>query len=262
MLEAGYTVEKDLPTLQDSTQLLPWLRQYIFVAATLPSEGGKSVAADIKKLFPRAVWLTSENLHRSVDLVRHKWVKVSYEDWGVVLQSVIKDDTNYQNRSGRTLVFAKDGSAVENVADVLKSAGITAMVYHSKIPTFERERMLESFSNSAGGVMVCTDAASRGLDIPQVMHVVQADFAASAVDFLHRVGRTGRAGSPGTSTSLYRKESEPLVKAIQTAVANGQPVEGAFSRKRSFRKKFKRYGKYVPRGKVVEEDCVGQSDGS
>jgi superfamily II DNA/RNA helicase len=62
------------------------------------------------------------------------------------------------------------------------------------------------------------------------------------------VGRTGRAGKAGRVTSLYRKDQEALVEAIREAVEAGQPVEGAFSRNRSFRKKLRRYGQYVPRG--------------
>ena len=136
--------------------------------------------------------------------------------------------------------------------------------------------------------------------LPVSLSPLQADFAGSAVDFLHRVGRTARAGKAGRVTSLYEPVSEALVEAIKSNIAAGatrgsvgvcgsgeaevvawwsvgdggcvahlparpptpplaandapvtpcagQPVEGAFSRKRSFRKKMKKYGEYVPRG--------------
>lgn len=60
--------------------------------------------------------------------------------------------------------------------------------------------------------MVCTDAAARGLDIQDVTHVVQADFAPNAIDFIHRIGRTARAGRSGKVTSLYRKQNLALVQ--------------------------------------------------
>ena len=176
-------------------------------------------------------------------------------------------------------------------------------------------------------MMVCTDSAARGLDIPDIAHVVQADFATSAVDFLHRVrcfyfelqtgigagsmmfagnaynadhpmvatfdgdtamtltctpscrrvsaspstvnmcrcklycspdlvvhvaqaGRTGRAGKAGVVTSLYTEEQAPLAEAIRSEIEAGKPIEGTFSRNRSFKAKFKKYGEYVPRGQV------------
>jgi superfamily II DNA/RNA helicase len=75
-----------------------------------------------------------------------------------------------------------------------------------------------------------------------VAHVVQAEFALNAVDYLHRAGRTARAGAPGRLTSLFDDEAAQLVAAVRSAVDAGSPVEDAFSRKRSFRKKLKKYG--------------------
>ena len=68
-----------------------------------------------------------------------------------------------------------------------------------------------------------------------------------------QVGRTGRAGAAGRVTSLYGPSQAVLAQALRAAVEAGEPVEGAFSRKRSFAKKLKRYGHYVPRGRTVEQ---------
>lgn len=67
----------------------------------------------------------------------------------------------------------------------------------------ERSTALEML-RSGHGVMVCTDAAARGIDIQDVTHVIQADFAPNAIDFIHRIGRTGRMDKAGHVTSLYR----------------------------------------------------------
>lgn len=67
-----------------------------------------------------------------------------------------------------------------------------------------------------------------------------------------RVGRTGRAGTEGKVTSLYLPHQAILAEAIRAAMEAGQPVEGAFSRNRSFAKKVRKYGKYVPRGHVLQ----------
>ncbi len=78
------------------------------------------------------------------------------------------------------------------------------VVYHKNRPVAETKQALVSMQQEPCGVMVCTDAAARGLDIQGVTHVVQADFAPNAIDFIHRIGRTGRAHRSGKVTSLYR----------------------------------------------------------
>lgn len=67
-------------------------------------------------------------------------------------------------------------------------------MYHKKVPLAEQQKALATMRAEEGWIMVSTDAAARGLDLPSVRHVIQADFAENAVDFLHRIGRTGRAG--------------------------------------------------------------------
>ena len=70
----------------------------------------------------------------------------------------------------------------------------------------------------------------------------QAEFAGNAVDYLHRIGRTAPAGAPGRVTNLYGEVNADLVAAVRDAARRGEGVESAFSRKRSFRKKYKKYG--------------------
>lgn len=226
-----------------------WRRQYVFVAATMPAEGERSVGAEIAARFPQAAWLAGRQLHQSKRALEHAWRRVEdAEERAQALQDVVASDPLLQAGRGRMLVFARDVAAAGATAADLAGAGLPVLQYHKGVPAAERAVALGRMRAEQGLVMVCTDAAARGLDVPDVSHVVQADFAQSAVDFLHRVGRTARAGRAGRVTSLFTPDAEPLVQAIRDNIAAGQPVEGAFSRKRSFRKKLKKYGQYVPRG--------------
>ncbi|PKI47239.1 hypothetical protein CRG98_032376 [Punica granatum] len=130
------------------------------------------------------------------------------------------------------MAFANTVDAVEAVANILERAGIECYRYHKDSSLEERTETIVNFREK-GGILVC-------LDIPNISHVIQADFATSAVDFLHRVGRTARAGQFGVITSLYTESSRDLVNAILEAGRLGQPLETAFSRKRGFRNRLKK----------------------
>ena len=123
------------------------------------------------------------------------------------------------------------------------------MSYHKNVPVEDREAALEAMATLEGNaILVSTDAAARGIDLPGITHVIQADFATAAVDFLHRIGRTARAGKGGKVTSLFKAEDAALAQVLQRYITEGKPVEGCFSRNRSFSKKYKKFGKFVPRG--------------
>ncbi|KAK4376808.1 hypothetical protein RND71_003104 [Anisodus tanguticus] len=177
--------------------------------------------------------------------LEQKWVEVSVDTQVDTLINAVKNGNSMADSGPgvlRTMVFANTVEAVEAVAKILTGAGVECFRYHSDSSLEERTNNLLDFQQK-GGVFVCTDAAARGIDIPNVSHVIQAEFATSAVDFLHRVGRTARAGQPGLVTSLYRESNRDLVAAIRLAQTIDMPVEKAFSRKRSFRNKIKKRGR-------------------
>ncbi|KAL1202633.1 DEAD-box ATP-dependent RNA helicase 22 [Cardamine amara subsp. amara] len=213
-------------------------KQYIFIAATLPVNGKKTAGGILKHMFQDAVWVSGNFLHRNSPRLKQKWVEVTVDSQVDALIEAVRSNNN-SNNTERTMVFANTVEAVEAVADILEKASIQCYRYHKNHKLEERANILADFRET-GGVFVCTDAAARGVDVPNVSHVIQADFASSAVDFLHRIGRTARAGQYGTVTSLYTESNRDLVEAIREAVKTGQPVETAFSRKRGFRNKVKK----------------------
>ncbi|KAL0538966.1 hypothetical protein IC582_023138 [Cucumis melo] len=220
-------------------------KQYIFVAATLPVNGKKTAGAVLRKMFPDASWVSGKYLHCHNPRLEQRWVEVSTDNQVDELIKAVNQSKSQLRVPDdgviRTMVFANTVETVEAVANILLGAGKECFRYHKDRSLEERSKILADFREE-GGVFVCTDAAARGVDIPNVSHVIQADFATSAVDFLHRIGRTGRAGQRGLVTSLYTKANRDLVSAVRRAENLSQPVEAAFSRKRSFRNKLKKQG--------------------
>jgi superfamily II DNA/RNA helicase len=88
-------------------------------------------------------------------------------------------------------------ATVAEMREWVVQVGFTVLKYHKKVRPAVREDTLKQLQEKEGSVLVCTDAAARGLDFGGVRHVIQADFAGNSVDFLHRIGRTGRAGRCG-----------------------------------------------------------------
>ncbi|KAL6571762.1 hypothetical protein OROHE_002631 [Orobanche hederae] len=231
-------------------------KQYIFVAATLPVNGKRTAGGTLKRMFPEANWVSGNYLHRQNPRLEQRWVEVTTGTQVEALINGLKTNrTDSASEIVRTMVFANTVEAAEAVAKILTAADIKCVRYHSNISLDERTENLVEFQHK-GGVFVCTDAAARGLDIPNISHVIQAEFAGSAVDFLHRVGRTARAGQHGLVTSLYTESNRDLVAAVRQAEERGLPVENAFSRKRSFRNKLKK--RAVPVYEIVSRQFNSQ----
>lgn len=260
MLAAGWVPPEGASCEQTDTQLrtVPrdiWVgaphrcRSHLFVAATVPREGGKSVAADLRKRFPGMQWLQGRQLHFANANVQHTWIKLQRADEiGPTIIATLERDRAVTERIGHVLIFCQDVKSATALHGLLASVGLPVLLYHKKVRPEDRRQALERMKVEEGWIMVSTDAAARGLDFANINHVMQADFAENAADFLHRIGRTGRAGRTGQVTSLYLEDRAQLAEAIRGAVEGGESVEGIFSRNRSFSHKYKRYGKFVPRG--------------
>jgi superfamily II DNA/RNA helicase len=217
-------------------------RQYIFAAATVMSSGKKTPGAMIKYGFPDATWIEGRRLHRSVASVNQTWVQATLETRAAALADAVGLTASADAPREKTMVFVNTAAAADEIAREFNALGLPAAAFHADMPSHDRALRLKDFADGALAALVCTDSAARGVDIPGVAHVVQAEFAGNAVDYLHRIGRTARAGATGRVTNICLPGSADLVRAVRDAESKGESVETAFSRKRSFRKKQKKYG--------------------
>ena len=250
--------------------------QHVFVAATLPDSGLRSVDAYLTKRFPYAKRVTMKGMHSA----RHyglkektRWLLVE-EKKERLQQLVSLLQTSAQDggiQGEKVMVFLNSVEDVDNVHEALTRAGVESLPYHAKMPLEERAAGLDRFrrhdsaksedNDNTVGVLVCTDLASRGLDVPGVDVVVQLQFAGNVVSHLHRMGRCGRAGRRnGRGIVFYGEKESELVNVVQTAEDEYEgmtleqdvdfdeaddpdalgTVQKAFSRKRGFTKKRKK----------------------
>ena len=143
----------------------------------------------------------------------------------------------------QTMVFVNTAEVARQLAGELVDLGIPTAEYHNMVPDPERQENLQKFRDHVVPVLVCTDQAARGLDLPTVRHVVQAEFALNVVQHLHRVGRASRAGVLGRATNLYDGRSKDLVDSILSDSSGQNKVDQSFSRRRGFRAKIKKQGR-------------------
>jgi superfamily II DNA/RNA helicase len=112
------------------------------------------------------------------------------------------------------------------VFDRLQEARVQAEPIHGDISQLNRERTLRKFREGALRVLVATDVAARGLDIPQVSHVFNYDLPGSPEDYVHRIGRTGRAGRSGVAVSFIAEDERYLVRDIERVIGKRLDPKG------------------------------------
>ncbi|CAN8075440.1 unnamed protein product [Agarophyton chilense] len=193
--------------------------QFVAAGATHPR-----AAEDIyKQVLPNAKRINVD-LHKAPRGLEQRFVSVGPNTKVQELVSFL-NETDYKRGNGskdsRMMVFCNTIDSCRFVDHFLSEAGHATSCIHGDIPLARREKEYESFRNGEKPMLICTDMAARGLDNLRVDHVVLFDFPNSAVDYLHRAGRTARAGASGRVTSFVGKKDLRLARAIQRAGIHG-----------------------------------------
>lgn len=160
-------------------------------------------------------WLT-DPVHLAADTAMQPSQNIKEESVNVTTDK--KFETLLQalgEREGSVIVFVRTKIGAENLARKLRDEEHLAEAIHGDLPQRKRDRVIKSFRNQRSRIMVATDVASRGLDIPHIMHVINFDLPECAEDYIHRVGRTGRAGKEGFALSFISPEEKKFWRAIK-----------------------------------------------
>lgn len=237
----------------------------LFVGATYPHWTGEKVRSIItwmRRRYPNVKAVQTEGIHKRSVRLQSRWrlVKTEVERIRALIQLIETEMAS----DDKVMVFTSKADTSQRVCEsvvshvggdrIVEKFG-SAVQLHKFVPADERRSNLERFRNRQARLLFCTDLGARGLDLGNVTWVVEFDFSTNVVGYLHRIGRTARAGASGRTEHFYDEVSEPLAKAIrERAEKESTVVEGVFSRNRSFRKKLKKQGAVTDLKDVVIDE--------
>jgi len=229
MLDMGFTVQ-----LEKIFKHMPKKRQTLMFSATLPN-----------------------NILKLADKYMHSPKRVSVGQTNVVAKNIkqdvirIEQDKKYKaliselrNRSGSVIVFVKTKYGADKMAKQLRQDGFTSQSLHGDLRQSKRDKVMQNFHKMNFRILIATDIAARGLDVPHIEHVINYDLPQAPEDFIHRIGRTARAGAKGSAISFISNQDGRKWQAIErllnpnAAKSQGKQAEKAKShRNRSTKKK-------------------------
>jgi ATP-dependent RNA helicase DBP3 len=215
MLDEGFepairSIISKCPGNASSSGSYSGVRQTIMFSATWPEEI-RALAHSFLRDSAIRVTVGSEELaanHRVTQIVE---VVQAFEKSKKLFQILEK---YHKSRKNKILIFVLYKKEAVMLQDSLKAKGYTAGAIHGDKGQFDRMESLEAFKNGSVPLLIATDVAARGLDIPQVEYVINYSFPLTVEDYVHRIGRTGRAGATGTSHTFFTDFDKGLAGAL------------------------------------------------
>ncbi len=192
---------------------VPNKRQSLMFSATM-SEDIRDLAMD-QMVDPQELLVSKDE--PVLDLTAQQYIVVGNDLKRDALCTIL--DTN----SAKSIVFCNAKHRADRLMKKLLACGYSAGAIHGNVAQNKRERILKSFKDGSLRILVATDVAARGLDIDNVDLVVNFDVPADADTYVHRIGRTGRAGMKGTAVTIFTPEEKSMLKAIENRT--GKPIE-------------------------------------
>ena len=203
----------DMGFIHDIKRILPKLpagRQSLFFSATMPNVI-KELSATI--LRPNPVQVAVTPVSSTADTVAQSVFLVDKNDKPALLRHVLKDPA-----IKRVLVFTRTKHGANKVTETLEKAQITAEAIHGNKSQNHRQRALSNFKAGTTRVLVATDIAARGIDVDELTHVINYEVPNEPETYVHRIGRTGRAGAFGTAFTFVEEEERAYLQDIQKLI--------------------------------------------
>ncbi|HET9673952.1 MAG TPA: DEAD/DEAH box helicase [Gaiellaceae bacterium] len=211
MLDMGF-----LPQVDAIVKRLPRKRQTMFFSATLDGEVGELARS---YTFNPSRYDAELPAHLELGETEHKFVSVTPENKVETLVGLLNEER------GLVLVFTRTKRGADRLVHKLKRHDVAAVAMHGDMSQNARERALSRFESGKVSTLVATDVAARGLDLDDVTHVINFDPPADDKGYVHRVGRTGRAGRDGTGITLVLPEQQADVSHVARRVGETAQFE-------------------------------------
>jgi ATP-dependent RNA helicase RhlE len=213
MLDMGFI--HDIRTI---VAKLPAQRQTLLFSATMPREIAELAGQMLRD--PAQVAVTPAA--STVDRVSQRIVHTDRAAKASLLVDVLKGET-----IDRALVFTRTKHGADKVVRGLVKSGIAAEAIHGNKSQNQRERVLSDFRTGRLRTLVATDIAARGIDVTEITHVINYDLPEVPETYVHRIGRTARAGAEGVAISFCDRDETPLLRAIEKLIRMSIPASGA-----------------------------------
>jgi ATP-dependent RNA helicase RhlE len=210
MLDMGFE-----PQVAAIASRVPKDRQTMFFSATLEGAVGYLAARYTRDPVRHEI----ESARRTVDEAAHRFIPVTEHGKVDALVRLLKDEP------GLALIFVRTKRGADRLATKLKAQGISVAAMHGDLSQAQRERALSRFHSGSVRAIVATDVAARGLDVHDIAHVINYDPPSDDTGYVHRVGRTARAGRTGTGVTLVTPQQQTDMSRMAARLSLGEDFE-------------------------------------
>jgi len=252
MLDMGFT-----PQIELILKYVPKNHQTLLFSATLPND----ILKISQKYLNNPARISAGSISTPIDKIKQETFQVNQDKkYHELINQLV-------SRNGSILVFVKTKHGVDKIVKRLKYDGHKADAIHGNLRQSKRERVIRGFRNGNSRILIATDVAARGLDIPLIQHVINYDLPQVPEDYIHRIGRTGRAGKEGSAltfltpsdrsmwndiSKLIDPNFKPQEKVSKRIFGGGKKSKKPSSKKRKFNDKKK--GSYKERKKFFKKN--------
>ena len=212
MLDMGF-----IHDIRRVVAMLPKERQTLFFSATMPTEIARLAGEMLTD--PAKVSVTPPS--STAEKIEQRVIHADRADKPGLLADALKDGS-----VDRALVFTRTKHGADRVVRVLAKAGIDANAIHGNKSQGQRERALAAFRNGSVTTLIATDIAARGIDVSGISHVINYDLPNVPETYVHRIGRTARAGTSGIAISLVSADETPFLRSIERLIKLDIPATG------------------------------------
>ena len=201
MLDLGF-----IHALRRIVSLVPPRRQTLFFSATMP----KAIKELADKYLTNPAEVSVTPVAKTADRVTQRVVMVNQVEKTALLTMFLKSE-----KTERVLVFSRTKHGADKIVRMLEAAGIAAAAIHGNKSQANRERAIAAFKSGEIPILIATDIAARGIDIPGVSHVINYDLPEVPEQYVHRIGRTARAGAEGQAAAFCAPDERGLLRDIE-----------------------------------------------
>jgi len=207
MLDMGF-----IPDIERIAGLIPFTRQTLFFSATMPPE----IASLADKFLSAPVRIEVARASSTASTVEQKLLKTGSKDFEK--RAALRDLLRAQDDIKNGIIFCNRKRDVATLFRSLDKHGFSVGALHGDMDQHSRTQMLDGFRNNKIQLLVASDVAARGLDIPDVSHVFNFDVPIHAEDYVHRIGRTGRAGRTGKAFTLVDRSTMKYLESVEKLI--------------------------------------------